>query len=260
MADNIIIASPATTESDWTVTDPTASDTNPGGALTLQPGDRVGDGTDTVSLLIDTGSAQSFNFLAVPVHTGIATGTVRVRTGVNSAVGDSDDTYNLFPTGFEAIDGFTHHTFFKLYSSAISKRWWRLDFDNDGTAFYFGRVYLCSVTAFDRNYGYGAQEGLIDGGVIQESLGGHLWPGSERGRRRSFAFNLGFASADDRRAAMTLMRRRGVAKDVLVIANPSATEDGQLGIIYGLNTEMRPITNNFLNLYDIGFRVEELLP
>ena len=257
---NCLIARPLANEASFVWSDPVAGGSNPANLGTMQPGEVWGNGGATPAALVDTVTAQSVSLVALIAHNGVAGGTLRVRAGTTSSVTDYDSgSASLFPAGFEAMAGFDYHTSFMRFSPAKSFRWWRVDVSNAGQPFQAGRLYLANPATLARNYGYGAGFGVTDPSRIQVSLGGQLWPGAEAGRRRSVDFTLPYASRDDFAAALSLQMARGRARDVLVILDPEAAQNGQAGIVYGVQTDLQPTINTALRIFEARFKVEELI-
>lgn len=111
-----------------------------------------------------------------------------------------------------------------------------------------------------RHFLYGWSIGYEDPSEVSKSRGGQTWVDvHERFRVLRFSVaNLGEREAFDN-IFDHLLRRRGVAGDLLVIPQSDKPELFHHQVIYGRLRTLEPITNSFFESFETSFEVEELI-
>ena len=236
---------------------------------TLQPGE-VARWTSlaTIAADIDLVAAAAVNVVALGPHNGTSAATWRVRgatsqANLTAAPGYDSGSGSMWPaTGRPSgYDGVKLWSLLYL-SAAQSFRWWRFDVAdaaNPDGYFEAGRWIVDAAWQPAKNLRYGWGVGWDDPSEIVRAIGGQAWP-VPRSRARVLEFTLGSMSEDEMMAnAYEIARKRGKAKDVLVARDPAATTHLHRQMIYGLMAELPPLVNRTFNLYETGYRLEELI-
>lgn len=271
MAEHIVIATPDFADAGTLTGLGTIAATLPVTNLqTMQPG-KVARWTSlsTVALRLDLGSAPNINLVALGPHNGSAVAEWRIRAGdsegdADSGVGFDSAQVSMWPSSGRPFgyDGVMLWSLLWLGSAVEAHRYWRFDvYDPGNAADYFqaGRLVVDAAWQPTKNLRYGWGIGWNDASEIVESIGGQTWP-VERARRRVMEFTLGSMSeAEMWTSAYEIARKRGRAKDLLVIRDPAATTQLHRQMVYGLLTDLPPLVNRTFNLYETNYRLQELV-
>lgn len=271
MAEHIVIATPELADAGTLTGLGTIAATLPVTNLqTMQPG-KVARWTSlaTVALRLDLGTAPNVNLIALGPHNGSADMEWRVRAGDSEGDADSGVGYDSAqvsawpspgrPAGYDDV---MLWSLLWLGGAPEAHRYWRIDiYDPSNTAGYFqaGRLVVDAAWQPTKNLRYGWGIGWNDASEVVEAIGGQAWP-VERARRRVMEFALGSMSEAEMWAnAYEIARKRGRAKDLLVIRDPTAAAQLHRQMVHGLLTELPPLVNRTFNLYETNYRLQELV-
>ncbi len=267
MTENIIFAKP-----EWidaaTLSDPDSAATNPERLQTQQPGDRWGFGASP-RVDIDFGQARSPNLVALIAHNGSASATWKIDASDTQGGLDTPDwtstEISLWPvTGKPAEVWETLPSIYWRSTALATRRWWRVsitDPDPPAGEFRAGRLYIAPTWQPARNISYGWSIGFLDNTPQFTSLGGQTWPGEQRGIARRLEAQLRYMSEDEMYGeAFELQRTVGLAGDLFVCRDPSATTHLHRQTIYGLFQQLDPLVNAFFQQFETRFVVKELVP
>lgn len=140
-------------------------------------------------------------------------------------------------------------------------RWWRADvYDSENTDGYIdvGRLYLDNSFRPERTIRYGFNVGWLDGQVRGTSLDNNVFP-QQRGTYRMWRGSLRWASeADMYDELFRIQRKRGTARDVLVLADKDNRDRLMDWTVYGLLTDIEPVVYQTYGLYEANITVREM--
>jgi hypothetical protein len=221
-----------------------------------------------VGLRCDLGTAPSVNLVAFGPHNGSATAHWRVRAGVSESEADAGAGYDsgmvpMWPAGGRpsGYDGVMLWSLLWLGAAVQPWRFWRIDVhDETNPAGYFqaGRLVIDAAWQPTRNLRYGWGLGWDDPSETVRAIGGQTWA-VERNRGRILEFTLGSMREHEMMEnAYELARKRGKARDLLVVRDPDASTHLHRQMVHGLMTELPPLVNRHFRLFETGYRIAEL--
>lgn len=238
---------------------------------TYQPGE-VARWTDlgTIAVEVDLTAAIGVNVFAFGPHNGSASAQVRIRAATSQAALTSSPSYDSGlisawpatgrPTGY-GYESDKLWSFF-WFDPVKTFRYWRLDVSdasNPDEFFDIGRLYIADAWQPLIGARTGASKGFSDPSEHQLAIGGQTWVVS-RSRSRTLDLTLGFMSEDEMETNVyEIQRRRGIAKDILLVRDPLATTHLHRNLIYGLMTDLPAIINAHYGLFEARFVVKELV-
>ena len=263
---NIVLATPALSDA-GTITAGAEESANPAtNLLTLQPGE-VWQTPALASIFVelDLGSAQTINLVALLGHNGTDAATWRVRSATSQAnltASPTRDTGNVSMFPITRPSDWTVLHSIDWNSTGESARWWRVDMidaANPDSKFRAGRLYVANAWQPTVNIVEGWSLGWLDPSPRQLAIGGQMYP-LTRNPRRVVNFALRFQTEDQiYNNAFETDRLRGSSKDILVVRDPDATTHLHRQTVYGLISDLRPIVNPNVGLFEKLYRVQELL-
>lgn len=229
----------------------------------------------------DFGSAKIVDTVAVISHNlDQSTGTIRVRVGNDNTFATTEydsGTVSAWPTveefgylawgefhwgGILSGDAVVDYTisFFKVLSQAVQARYMRIDLANGDANIEIGRVFAGPSYRPTNSMKFGWDIRWVDDSKISKSLNGNTFV-DERPRYRRLSFTLPALARGEafHNLFNHLDRRRGVAKDIIVIPQPSDESTFITENIYGRMLNLNPIENRGPSYYDRTIQVEELI-
>lgn len=243
----------------------------------------------TAYLIIDLGSSQAINLIAL-LFTNATSGAIwRIRAASSEALlytapvydgptfqyllteaGDylttesGDRLLTESPGGIlwcsDTLESRRHGLLF--LTTPITARWIRIDITdvaNPDGMFRAGRLYVSNAWQPSINMQYGWSNGWDDASPITETRGRNLIPNAKP-PIPVVDFSLAFLSEDEMLTnAYEIDRVRGASKDMLVITNPDASVHLQKHMFYGLMSNGRKISNKQYALYEISYALKGLI-
>lgn len=264
---NIVIATPALSDEATITAGSEAGALQASNLQTIQVADpwRASD-LNNAYLVVDLGSAQAINLVALIANNASSSATWRIRGATSEANLTASPGYDSGSLSMLAKAGLADWSTTDAVlwlSSAQSYRWWRIDVSDASNAdgyFQAGRLYISAAWQPSVNLNYGWQMGFVDFSLRPRSAGGQVVP-LERSRARYLVLSLDFQSeADLYDNAFEIDRTRGHSKDIFVLRDPDSASYRQEQSIYGLQEELAPIINPRVNMFSKRFRIEELIP
>jgi len=231
----------------------------------------------------DFGSQKIVDTVAVLGHNlDQSVGTVRVRLGNDAtfATTEYDSTaVAAWPTveefgylawgefhwggilsGTAALD-YTI-SFFKVLSQAVQVRYMRLDFASASTGplIEIGRVFAGPSYRPTNSMAFGWEITWVDDSIVTKSMNGNTFI-DERPRYRRLSFTLPALGSGEifHNIFNHLDRRRGIAKDIIVIPQPSDETTFITQNIYGRMLDLNPIENRAPLYYERQIEIEEII-
>lgn len=232
----------------------------------------------------DFGAQKIIDTVAVLDHNlNQSTGTIRVR--LSNASNFSTTVYDstalaAWPTvevfGFIAWGDFhwggvlsgdatADYTisFFKVLSQAVQARYMRIEMDNAQTGDSFiniGRVFAGPSYRPTNSMALGWEISWVDDSVVTKSLNGNTFI-DEKPRYRRLSFTLPALGRNEifHNLFNHLDRRRGIAKDIIVIPNESDETTFITEAIYGRMLDLNPIENRAPAYYERTVDIEEII-
>tara|TARA_R110002096_G_scaffold172484_2_gene346170 strand:- start:4017 stop:4823 length:807 start_codon:yes stop_codon:yes gene_type:complete len=236
--------------------------------LRTQPKDRWrSDDLNNLYLVVDLGSAQAINLIALLFHNATQSATWRIRAATSeanltAAPGYDSTAVNMWDATWPS-DEDPVHSITWLGSSPETYQWWRIDvsdLSNPDNYFQVGRLYIDNAWQLpaNKNIEYGWELRFIDPATKSRSKAGQLYAESAQ-RWRQIIMSINFQSEDEMYDNVyELIRRRGISKDIFVIRDPDATKHLIRQSIYGQLAQMPPIANTRTNIFRSRFIIEEM--
>jgi len=231
-------------------------------------------------LVLDRGSSQTFNVVALLFTNLPADSTWRIRAADDEAsLTDGTETYDSGVIDFRVPgddDTWDRHHGLHYISAGVTARWLRIDISPasvlsldfvsgaysltgyEGTL-EAGRLIVGNLFQPNANDSYGRQFGPVDPSSVARSDTGALYA-DDRTPYLAADITLGFLSEAEAYGTMFgILRRRGRRNDVLYVGDPA--EDAYLmqQIIYGHIIQSRPIVLPQFDRYQVRLRIEEML-
>lgn len=151
---------------------------------------------------------------------------------------------------------------FILVPSEQTYEWWRIDcYDaNNGDGYIqAGRLYLSNSYRPTRNIRYDWGVGWNDGQQRVEARGGQTFTRQRDTKRRLEASIQLQDETELWENLFQIQRKRGTAKDVLVVVDKDNTARLQDWSVYGTMVDLDQIVNRSFNLYRLNMTIEELI-
>ena len=241
----------------------------------------VADNSTSAYMDFDFGTQKIIDTVAVIGHNlDQSTGTIRVRIGDDSSffVTKYDSgVVSAWPTveefGYLAWDEFhwggilsgdavVDYTisFYKVLAQAVQARYMRIDLANGVGNIEIGRVFAGPSYRPTNSMKFGWDITWVDDSSITKSIGGNTFV-DERPRYRRITFTLPTIPQAEifHNIFNSLDRRRGIAKDIIVIPRPSDETTFITHNIYGRMSQLYPVDNRGPAYYDRTIRVEEIV-
>ena len=229
----------------------------------------------------DFGAQKIVDMVAVIGHNlDQSTGTVRVRlsnvsdfstTVYDSTALDAWPTIEVFGFigwgefhwgGILSGDAAADYTisFFKVLSQAVQARYLRIDLANGDANIEIGRVFAGPSYRPTNSMAFGWEISWVDDSIVTKSLSGNTFI-DERPRYRRLSFTLPALGRNEifHNLFNHLDRRRGVAKDIIVIPNETDETTFITEAIYGRMLDLNPIENRAPAYYERTVDIEEII-
>lgn len=241
------------------------------------------DAATTIQIDANFGAGKVIDFVAIIRHNISQTGTVRVRLSTvsdfSTTVYDSGtgkawpivEEFGTLPWGVFSWGGFLNPTVaadytistYRVLTTPVVAQYLRIDIvDSSNTDGYIEIGRLISGPAYrpSQNYAFGAEFEFVDESRVVKSRGGQTFIDEvERFRRVSFEL-LNIPEAEIfSNVFNSIDRRRGIAKDILVIPQPNDEATFVTQNIYGRLVSTTPIQNRTMEYYGRQFEIEELI-
>lgn len=252
--------------------------------LTTQPGTVARSSNDSESstqFVLDLGSAQSIQMVALINHNMSPGSTVRIRVSNNSdgsspsldVTEDVDVTsvvwgslpWGAFPWRGVVAGALGGYVFFYLHTSAVSGRYLLINIsDEDNVDGYVQIGCLLAGVPFVPavNISFGASLGVVDDSRAERGVGSGLYA-QQKPKRRRVSAPLEYLTEDEALGDLSDMQESvGRSKGVLFILDPEELASiRQRRTIYGTFTELAPIEHRSMHdaPYAWAFAIEELI-
>lgn len=240
--------------------------------------------TTTAYMVFDFGAQKIIDMVAILGHNLDQTaGTVRIRLGNDSGFSTTEydsGASDAWPTveefgylawgefhwgGILSGDAVADYTisYFDVLDQAVQARYMRIDLDNpqSGDSFInIGRVFAGPSYRPTNSMAFGWDITWVDDSIITKSLNGNTFI-DEKPRYRRLSFTLPAIGGSEifHNLFNHLDRRRGVAKDIIVIPQPSDETTFITQNIYGRMLNLNPIENRAPSYYERTIEVEEII-
>lgn len=205
--------------------------------------------------ICDLGSAQSIDTIGVFGMTLGSGGTARAR--VYSAAGGSPDV-NLYDSGVQTVDS-NYNAFVALINSPVSGRYVRIDLTTSVSTYCeAGRLFVGLRTAFNKNFSYGWQRGLVDRSIRSKTRGGQtqVWADNHY---RILQMSFEFLSASEATGLVeSIDIANGQSDDILMILD-TASSNLARDSVWGLIADQSSTSQPHFDLYSRSYSIEERL-
>jgi len=228
-----------------------------------QPTDYWESQTDTPFVVLDRGSAQTFNIVAL-LFTNVQAGdTWQVRAADTEANLTAAPGYDSGSVTFRVAgddDTWDRHHGLLYLSTAQTYRWIRIDLTlGSGATLEAGRLVIGNFFQPSVNESYGRTLGFADPGTTIRTDGGALIS-DERSRFLTANITLGFLSESELfDSALEFQRLRGTSNDLLIVLDPAESSYLMHQLIYGKLTSSEPSSAAAFNRFRLRFSIEEML-
>lgn len=265
---NLVVANPAAINASTLSAGSELASMPASNLLRTQPKDRWRS-TDLNSLyiVVDLLTAQAINLIALLFHNAATDATWQIRGATSEANLTAAPGYNsgaiaMWDAGWPA-DQDPLHSLLWLGDSPETYRYWRIDItdlNNADSYFEAGRLYIDSAWQLPalRNIELGWDVRFIDPATKSRSKGGQLYAETAQ-RWREITASINWQSEDVMYDNLfELQRRYGVSKDILVVRDPDATTHLLRQTVYGVMTQLPPVTNPNNSIFRSRLIVEEM--
>jgi hypothetical protein len=217
-----------------------------------------------VYIEIDLGSAMAINFAGLLFGSWQSSAEFQVRGAGSPEALTTLPVYDS-GTGGRATTGTprmtTHHLLHSF--TASSNRYWRIDISDAGnpdTWIDIGVLVLAIAWQVSMNPAFGAAPlGVEDPGIVDQAIGGQLWP-HQRPKRRVGQFTLDHMSKDEiYNNAFPLEWDRGVTKPILVVPDLDDSAHVQRETIYGLMSGLSPAVHPDYGIWQKRIAIREMI-
>lgn len=241
------------------------TETPVGELLTDQPGDVwQSDDLDDLYLVMDLGSAQDVNTVALLFTNATSSATWRIRAAdseanLTSAPGYDSTAVPLWTS--TGIDDNRPHAFI-YFPTPKSYRWWRIDIadaSNPAGKFQAGRLILSKALAPARNVSYGWGRGLVHSGGAERTRDGALYArtGAVYPTTR---FRLNFLSQAEAEGSLYGQLARAIGSEPVLFAQDPETADYRMTrLAYGLLYLDSDLALAAFNAYSLSLRIEGMI-
>jgi hypothetical protein len=226
--------------------------------LTLHVGRKwQGSGGNSDSVIVDLGSAQSFDTVALIGTNLMTTGTTRVRVSNTDPTGATGELYDSGALVGEVDEAYGYLV--TLLPAPVSGRYIRIDLTQTGVdAIEAGRLFVGLRESFEVNADFGWSYQWVDPSRVTKSIAGQSYVDS-RQSYRVFEMSFSFMVEADRRGFVAdIDRVSGRKSDLLWIVDP---DDANLGYVtvWGLMSDLAAITQPLFDRWSKSYRIEERL-
>lgn len=199
----------------------------------------------------DLGSAQSINAIALM---GLAAATIRVRISATDSSGQAGELYD---SGSIAVDqSYLQHLTY--LTNAMNGRYIRVDLANGSTDVEAGRLFVGAITSFGINFSWGWQRASVDRSIRVETDGGQTVT-RRRTAPRTLDLTFDFLSESEANGFVeSIDLTNGLDDDVLFVLDTASTNLPR-DFLWGLLTEMTPVSNTFVDIYSKQFKIKQRL-
>jgi hypothetical protein len=210
-----------------------------------------GNSASTDFVVVDFGSLQSLDTVAV---IGITGAQIRTRLSSTDATGAAGDA---FDSGTIAVDQ-SYLSYISLVPSVVSARYLRVDITTTGLFVEIGRIFAGVKTQFAYNFIAGWTRTWNDLSTRTKTLSGQtqIFP---RSVYRSYDVSFDFLKQVDRDGFVeTIDRVNALKTDVLYISDPSSqnlSRDSVWGLMTALTAVIQPSPGIFTKQYQIEERL-----
>jgi hypothetical protein len=261
---NYIIAHPALSDAGTVTGGTTAAGLGVGNLQDPQPG-HFARFTNLSSAYVEVnlGAAASINFAGLLYGSWRSSATAQVRgasSQANLTAAPSYDSGSISATtGTQRME--KHHLLHSFASS--SNQWWRIDISDVGNPDNWieaGVLVIAFAWQVSMNPSYGASPlGVEDTGIVDEAIGGQLWP-LERPKRRVSQFTLDHMTKTEMYDnAFPLGWDRGLTKPIVVVPDLDDAPQVQRETIYGLMSALSPMVNSDYGVWQTRIGVREMI-
>ena len=266
---NLVIATPELSDA-AAITASSAQATMPASNLKkMQPGDRWRATGDTAEYLeIDLGAAKDINLVALLYHNATSAATWQIRAATSqanltAAPGYDSGVINMWEAGWPA-DQDPLHARLWLGAGSQNFRWWRIDLAdaaNPDTWLEAGRVYVSKAWQLPsgKNIEYGWEMRRVDPSPRARTKGSQLYVEAQTMWRELMCSLNWLTEAEMYDNFGEIQRLRGASRDVFVMRDPNATAQLLRQSIYGLMSQLAPITHAQAQVFRSRLLVEEML-
>ena len=218
-------------------------------------------------LEIDLGATHGVNLVSLLFTNLGAGGTWRVRAAADQAAltagpGYDSGTLSVWTPGADPTPYGYADAILWLGGQQLAYRWWRVDLADPANADGYieaGRLYVADAWQPSMNVQPGYSIGFVDESVQRVSAAGTLHAIPRRSRRQG-RFTLSFfEGAEMMERGFTLDQTRGRGGDVLFMLDPDPGPYRQHDTIYGLLSELGPVTLPSHGIYQKRYQIEEMI-
>lgn len=220
-----------------------------------------------VYLEIDLGEVRTVNLLALLFSNLGPAARWQVRaaataSGLTSAPNYDSGSVAVWPASSDLTAHGYANAVLWLGEQPQSQRWWRIDLEDAGNSDGYleaGRLYIADAWQPSMNVQPGYSAGFVDETVQKVSAAGTLHAVARKPRRQG-RFTLSFFDeAEMKGRAFTLDQTRGRGGDVLFMLDPDPGPFRQHDTIYGLLSELGPITLPSQGVFQKRYQIEEMV-
>lgn len=207
---------------------------------------------------VDLGSVQLIDFVAL-MGMDATSGTARVRFAADYADLTTTPDYDSGTISLVVGDVQTLNSFYHK-ATATSARYARIDFTTTNASYVdIGRLYVGKAFQPTYNMNYGEGQGFDDQSEKRYTKSGRL-ESNRKPKRRVQEFTLSFGSMAEMYGALyDIDNHVGTTGDLLFIADIEDATYLQKRSIYGTMAATNPIVNNYFNLFEKTYRIEEIV-
>lgn len=183
-----------------------------------------------------------------------AGGTARVRVSTADATGAAGDAYDsVTPVAVDA----KYNAYVVALASPVTGRYVRFDL-SDASASYVeaGRAFIGLRTQFTYSFGYGWQKGRVDRSLKTKTRGGQTQVWRDNAYRTVDVTFSWVTPAQRDSVVEAIDIANGASTDILFMIDPTSSNLAR-DSIWGLITDITPVTQNFFDLYEKQYKIEE---
>ncbi len=238
----------------------------------------------STKFVIDFGSAQPIQCIALILHNISVSGTVQIKgnsTNVFTSPLYDSGVIQVYPSGViptdlleweednfwlgtlsqQALAGY-RSPFFKLLSTPQTLQYWQIEiFDSGNSDGYvqIGRVFVGKAFTPAKNISYGHTLGDIDDSVFETSLSGEEFA-DIRTTYRTHKFELSLLSKTEAYSnILDMQRTSGIVKEIFLIGDNDDTENLNRRSFLGRFKNLNPISQKTQSIYSCQFEVKEII-
>lgn len=226
--------------------------------LTPHPSERWRSLTNADYFILDKGSSLSGDTVMVPGLTCGATSTVRLRLSTSDATGAAGDVLDTgaIANGTANFD-IKYTSFVWRLANAASWRYTRVDISDPAATYVEAGCIVDGLSeSFTYNFGYGGSIQYVDRTRVAPTSSGQTLTWSDNHFRRA---DLTFQWINETQrygVVEQLDRDKGRRSNVLLITDTASTNLPRASI-FGLVTDITPVTFAILNIFGKQLRIDE---